>query len=566
MRAHTGTLQKAATGALEVVHSTGERTHIAIEPLPFRIGRGPDNHVILRDNRASRTHAWIYLDSQPQNGRGIGSYVIEDLDSLHGTWVNGKRIERSTTLQSGDRIHFGFEDTYQLVFSNSSGRISKILDELSFANKSSSTTGSFARLRAVIELARTLQTTLATEDVLGAIVDSAIALTGTERGFLLLRQDGDLVVSVGRDAKGAVLAKSELQVPTTLIQSALEQRRELLFMQLDPGTMGQNGAPAASEYSNVICVPLVQFGTINSQQTISLAAHSDTVGLLYLESRREHKALSELNRELLHTLALEASTVLENAKLMEEERQKHLMEQELNIAREVQQSLLPKNLPESGWFRAVGSSLPSADVGGDYFDVHQAGDDAWSAVVADVSGKGVSSALLASLLQGAFLLASELNIALGELMAKINNFLVDRAHGEKYATLVYAIIHRDGELEWANAGHCAPLILRSNGDVEELGTTGMPLGLVPKATYEVKKLKLEPGDKIVAYSDGVTDAENRSKQTFESKMRPAMVAAANLSAREIHDKLVEAVLEFGEGNQLQDDLTVLVMEYGESSE
>jgi serine phosphatase RsbU (regulator of sigma subunit) len=209
----------------------------------------------------------------------------------------------------------------------------------------------------------------------------------------------------------------------------------------------------------------------------------------------------------------------------------------------------------------VGSSLPSADVGGDYFDVHPAGDDAWAAVLADVSGKGVSSALLASLLQGAFLLASELDMPLGDLMAKINNFLVDRAQGEKYATLVYATIHRSGDLVWANAGHCAPLILRAGGEIEELTTTGMPLGLVPKAAYEVKRLQLQPGDKIVAYSDGLTEAENRHKEKFESKMRPALAGAAHLSAREIHDKLVDAVLQFGEGDDLRDDLTVLIMEY-----
>lgn len=560
MRAQTGTFQKIVNGALEVVHPSGERTRIAIEPLPFRIGRGPDNDVILRDNRASRTHAWIYLDSPPENGRAGGTYVIEDLDSTHGTWVNGLRIERSTPLRSGDKIHFGFEDSYQLVFSHTSGRISRILDELSVVNKSNSPAGSFSRLRAVIEVARTLQTTLASEDVLGAIVESAVALTGAERGFLLLRTEGDLSVMVGRDAKGAVLAKSELSVPTGLIQRALEERRELLFMQVDPLLLAVEKA-AAEEYSNVICVPLVQFGSINSQQTISLAAHSDTVGLLYLDSRKAQKALSELNRELLHTLALEASTVLENAKLLEEERQKHLLEQELDIARAVQQSLLPKGLPESGWFRAVGSSLPSADVGGDYFDVHPAGDDAWTAVIADVSGKGVSSALLASLLQGAFLLASELDMPLGDLMAKVNNFLVDRSQGEKYATLVYATIHRSGDLVWANAGHCAPLILRAGGELEELTSTGVPLGLLSKAVYEVRRLQLQPGDKIVAYSDGLTEAENRHNERFESKVRPALTAAAHLSAREIHDKLIDAVLQFGEGDELRDDLTVLIMEY-----
>jgi serine phosphatase RsbU (regulator of sigma subunit) len=116
-------------------------------------------------------------------------------------------------------------------------------------------------------------------------------------------------------------------------------------------------------------------------------------------------------------------------------------------------------------------------------------------------------------------------------------------------------------LEWANAGHCAPVILRASGVFDELASTGMPLGLVPKASYEVKRIQLQSGDKIVAFSDGLIEAENSRKEKFESKMRQALTAAAHLSAREIHDRLVEAVLEFGEGDHLQDDLTVLVMEY-----
>src|SRR5579875_396351 len=108
--------EPAKAAALDVVHPSGERTRIPIDPLPFRIGRGPDNDLILRDNRASRTHAQICLRD--------ATFVIEDLNSLHGTWVNGERISQPTALGEGDRVHFGIEDSYHLTFSDSSGRIS----------------------------------------------------------------------------------------------------------------------------------------------------------------------------------------------------------------------------------------------------------------------------------------------------------------------------------------------------------------------------------------------------------------------------------------------------------
>ena len=140
-----------------------------------------------------------------------------------------------------------------------------------------------------------------------------------------------------------------------------------------------------------------------------------------MDSRGSAADLSVGNREILQTLALEASTILENARLLEEERGKRHMEEELDLARTIQQGLLPSNLPSEGWFRAAGSSITSRQVGGDYFDVHPAGPDAFACVIADVSGKGVSAALLAALLQGAFLLASEGPAQIEDVMSSIQS-------------------------------------------------------------------------------------------------------------------------------------------------
>ena len=195
-----------------------------------------------------------------------------------------------------------------------------------------------------------------------------------------------------------------------MIQRALNTRRDLLSMHFDP--LAEQGvrpemSVAALELRSVVCLPLVQIRSGTSEETrISSAASKPPSGCCIWIRASSPADLSAGNRELLQTLAIEASTILENARLIEEERIKLRIEDELNIARDIQQGLLPAALPSSGWFRAAGSSLPSTQVGGDYFDVRQVSPDLWAAVVADVSGKGVSSALLASLLQGAFLMAS----------------------------------------------------------------------------------------------------------------------------------------------------------------
>ncbi len=531
----------SAEASLDVVHSSGERTRIPISPLPFRIGRGPDNHLIIRDNRASRSHAAI---TSTENG-----LAIEDLDSLHGTWVNGRRIEQATTLQPGDSVHFGFEESYYLLFSDGDDRINRLLTRLSAVNSQpGGAAGQFARLRAVLDVARTLQTSLANNEVLGAVLETALTLTGAERAFLILRSGDDLEVRLGRDASGRPLPPGSLSLPAEVTSRSLNERRDLLSMSLNSAT------------HDVICVPLVSLGSINAQETVSISPKTGTLGLIYLESHKQ-TVVPELNLELLHTLALEASTVLENANVLERERQKMLLDQELELARKIQHNLLPRRFPADGWFCAVGSSLPSSEVTGDYFDLHQIDDDNWAAVVADVSGKGISSAILASLLQGAFLLGSDLAVSLDEVVTKINGFLFDRAQREKYATLFYVTIHSSGMMEWVNAGHCAPVLVSASGKTNQLQTTGMPLGLWRDAHYSIERLQLAPGDKLIAYSDGITEAENEDGELFEPRFNKLLKSFAPLNAQQSHDRLIAEILDFYSGSKQRDDITALVLEY-----
>jgi len=146
--------------------------------------------------------------------------------------------------------------------------------------------------------------------------------------------------------------------------------------------------------------------------------------------------------------------VLENARLLEEERLKRVIEEELRLARSIQQSLLPSVLPTQGWLLAAGSSVASRAVGGDYFDVTEVNPDCWSAVVVDVSGKGVAAALLASLLEGALLATTDRPEVLAMRIERLNRFLIGRTGGEKYATVFCCLLGRDGRLSYVNAAHC----------------------------------------------------------------------------------------------------------------
>ncbi len=558
MKQTTARPATAEAASLVVIDPQGQRTRVAIEPLPFRIGRQPDSHLVIRDTRVSRSHAQITVED--------GKYVIEDRGSRHGTYVNGARITRQS-LHSSDRIEFGSQDSYRLVFAVDGAELKRLMEQMGASEPSmpSGIGGNLAKLRAILDLARTVQSSFSTEDVLASVVDTALAITRAERGFLMVRGPKGLETRVARNRQGQHLDEGELRISREVIHRALERRRELLYMNFDPlgaeGVLPQNSV-AELELRSVICVPLVRIRTGQSDVTNILSAGSETVGVLYLDSRALAADMAGGNRELLQTLAIEASTVLENARLLEEERSKRQMEEELRIARAIQQSLLPGNLPSTGWLRASGSSVASREVGGDYFDVTEVSADCWSVVVADVSGKGVGSALLASLLQGALITATEQSQALGRRIRRLNRFLLERTGGEKYATVFYALLDRTGLVSYVNAAHCPPMVVQPGAGIATLDTTGMPVGLIEPGEFAVVEYQLAPGDKIVIYTDGVTEAQNAAGEFFGKKrLREAVSAHALETCDAIHDAIQEAVAAFTEGTVQSDDITVLVLEF-----
>lgn len=544
------------TPSLIVVAPNGHRTRVEITQIPFRIGRQADNDLVIRDSRASRNHARILFEE--------GCYAIEDAGSRHGLYVNGRRVQRHR-LASGDRIELGVTDSYQLFFTPEGAEMTRMVETVGASSNVPVGAGSnLGRLKAVLEIARTLQTSYTLNDVLNSVVDAALAVTGAERGFLLLKDGQELEMRCARDCSCHQLGEDALRVPRRVIQQALQNRQELLSMRFDhqasaaAHTHGQTVAEL--ELRSVICVPLVRISASSETDTATLK--EQTAGLIYMDSRFNPAEIGAGDRELLQSLAIEASVIIENARLLEEERQKKKIEEELGVARRIQQDLLPRTLPQSGWFTASGSSTASLQVGGDYFDVMALDDENWGALVADVSGKGVSSALVASLLQGAFLSMAGSQEPMERRIARINRFLSERSQGEKYATLFFAALGKDGGVRYINAGHCQPFLVVPGGRATYLESTGMPVGLVEEAEFSIESLRLNPGEKIVIYSDGVTDAEDVSGQPFgRGRLREVIERHSANPSSELHAAIQEAVAVFTEGAQQADDITVLVLEY-----
>jgi serine phosphatase RsbU (regulator of sigma subunit) len=534
---------------LAVVEPGGRHTQVPLEPVPFRIGRHAENHLVLRDGRTSRQHAQIVFDD--------GHYYLEDVGSRHGLFANGKRIKRHR-LNKSDKIEFGVPDSYHLVFSPDASELTRLVESTELIAPSALVGSNLARLKAVLEIGHTLQNSYSMDDVLNSVLDAALATTGADRGFLFLKDGRELGMRCARDCRCKNLDEELLRVPRRVLAQALNNRSELLSMSFEPdGDIDMQNSISELELRSVVCVPLIR---IRAAPQDTAAPDPETAGLLYMDSRFSGRDMAAGNRELLQALAIEASVIVENARLLEEERGKKKIEEELNVARGIQQGLLPRGLPVTGWLHASGSSVASFQVGGDYFDVIQIDENRWAALVVDVSGKGVSSALVASLLQGAFLTSADGPI--DDKMRRVNRMLCERTEEGKYATVFYCTIDRSGVLQYINAGHCSPILMSRGEKVQYLETTGVPAGLLADAEFTVETVQLKPGDRLLIYSDGVTDSQNVDGQFFgRRRLRELIEAQPDLTAPALHDHLNEALEVFTEGSGQGDDVTLLVLQY-----
>lgn len=523
-----------------------EQQTLSLNHTPYTVGRKVDRDLVIPDPRVSREHASIVSEN--------GEFFVVDQGSKHGTFVNGERVDRRK-LERNDRLEFGARDVAYLIFhplhrtSNTAREFLSQISGIQISNEASD----LEKLTLFLEAARKLNTIGVLDEILVTLIDATLRLTRAERGYIFLKDsEGNLNLAAGRNHKGEPLLDDKT-ISRSVLEEALTSNSEYLVtdtsQMLD---MKERHSIVAFDLRTVICMPLrrPQVQAIRPEQP----AGADVMGALYVDSRFASRDITSVSHDILRAIATEAAQLIENARLVQAEEAGRRYQQELSIAASIQQQLMAVTIPEVPFARLSPRNIPCKEIGGDFYDVVNT-PEGLAVVLCDVSGKGVSAALLASVLQGMVYSHLISGMPLTEIVAAANRFFTQKHIGGKYATMIVARLRSDGDLEYVNCGHVPPVWI-CNQDVLRPGHANLPVGLLEEATYESDHCQMRAGDRLILVTDGVTEAENASGEMFDSERLEAVAG----KSRSMDDIFV-AIADFCGGTPLNDDCTVVELSY-----
>jgi len=528
-----------------------EQKNIVLNRTPFTVGRKVDKDLVIADPRVSRDHAQIMQEGQ--------EFYLVDLGSKHGTFVNGERIQRQK-LERGDRLEFGARDSAYLLFNPAhatSNTAREFLSQISVIGGKAGTS-ELETLRLFLEAARKLNTAGVLDEVLITMLDVTLELTNAERAYVFLKDDeGNLRLQAGRNKKKEPLLDDKT-ISHSILEESMRSNSEFLLTDTSQSLdLAGRHSIVAYDLRTVVCIPLRKLQmreTRDAQTPPPLATTAQAMGVLYVDSRFASRDISNVSQEILRAIATEAASLIENARLVQAEEEARRYQQELSIAASIQQRLMQVKIPEVPFAKMRPRNLQCKEIGGDFYDAVNT-KEGLAVVLADVSGKGVSAALLASSLQAMIYSHLIAGLSLTDVVTAVNRFFAEKMGGEKYATLLLVRLKRDGELEYVNCGHVPPLLV-CKGEVLRPPHGNVPVGLLPDASFESSTCQMKSGDRFILVTDGVTEAENAMGDFFEdSRLEAAASKSPTLEG------IFSAVTEFCAGNPLSDDCTVVELSY-----
>jgi phosphoserine phosphatase RsbU/P len=521
---------------------TGGTHSFSLDHESTSIGRSPSQDIVLSDPCVSRHHAVIVKEGD--------TYAVIDQNSTHGTFLNAIRVERSV-LKPEDILQMGSLKSPELRFhlrqdnqATSALLRSPVTDLLSSLTELRPSAREMEKLNWLIRAARQLNEGGAIEDILSAFLHLTLQFTGLERGFVFLQEEGEMVFARGLRADGNTV-EEDSTISRRAIHKAIESESKFSISDTlaDDNASGWSSIMANSIRS-ICCIPL--------RKRTSAKEPNQLLGLLYLDSRIGLRDLTKVDHQLLDTIAAEAAALLHNALLAEAEYKARQAREELAVAAKIHSGLMAMTLPSLPYAKIDAKSVPCLAIGGDFYDA-VALEDCVCAVVADVSGKGVSAAIVAATLQGIIHSQFLAGQSLPEIAAVINHFLCTRNVG-KYATMVMLKLFPDGRVEYMNCGHVQPLTVQGS-KIRRLEEGNLIVGLIADASYTSTHCVLQSGERLLLTTDGITEAEDPAGNQLGESGLNAIAHYDNL------DAILDHVKNFQTPNLAQDDCTLLEIRY-----
>jgi serine phosphatase RsbU (regulator of sigma subunit) len=532
----------------------GKNVTVPLDRDRITLGRSSANELCYPDDAGlSRQHLALTRVGE--------HWQVEDLGSKNGTVLNGKRIEKATPFKEGDRISAGHltiefaeaalntANTVVFVeqneaFSNTSTTVVASLDavlgpQADDLNKTYVMQGS-PQMRALIRAGRELAGHRPLEELFTVIMDLSVEAVMAGRGVLMTLEGDELKV---RAARG-----DGFKISTTVRERVLRKKESLLVRdaQLDH---------ALREHMSIV------EQKVRSMIAVPLQTNDRVIGLIYVDSPHLIREFSREDLNLLTVMANVAAIRIEHARLNEIEEAERAMAKDMQQAALIQQRLLPEKSPVAPGLDIAGRTKACRTVGGDYYDYLAFPDGRIGMLVGDVAGKGMPASLLMSSLQARVQVLFEDGDDLARKIGRLNKAVSSNCPDNRFITFFMGIVDpKTGEFVYTNAGHNPPVVVRETGEFELLKDAGgVILGILPMAVYKEARITLNPGDTLILFTDGVTEAADPSDEEYGEERLAALVGSMKgRSSEEIVEAIHNAVASYTQGAPAADDITVVV--------
>ncbi len=540
----------------------GQTVHLA---KVTTIGRGLDMDLRLDDLTVSKRHARIIRDDR-------GAYILEDLASSNGTFLNGVEVT-TKHLNSGDEVRIGstlfafhqdegetsfvvFEEPKPLTMEED-GASSSVVSRLDMRAESTRAPGADTtieelantnyRLRLLLDIAQSIGGALDEDELLNKIVDKLFEVfPETQRGFIILRDpDTGRLTPRAQRIDSPVADSERLQISETILDFVLDEKQAILSNDL----AGDERLPTSQsmldlEMRSVMCAPLLY--------------EDEVLGFIQLDTSRVARNYDEEGLKLLAGIASQAALTIANARLHQELIKRERLEQDLRNARRIQTSFLPKEPPRLQEYAFADYYGTALEVGGDFYDFLEFDDGRMLIVVGDVSGKGITAALMMAKM------ASNVRFFAGsrpdpsELLRRLNAAALSSETDMFVTVLVMYLDPPTGTVSMCNAGHCYPLRRGGDGTVERIeAANGFPVGITEQAEFPETTFQMEKGDVVCLFTDGVIEAMDEAGKQFGYRRLSQALQAASPSPQGAVEAIQKGIREHAGNAPQSDDLTLV---------